>query len=569
LKEKDNIEKYFEDNEIQHFDIKPEWLDDMSSKLDTYNANKKRFSYYWLLLLVVPLAIVIAFFLPASPTSQNGIKSATVDNTTAIQHQKTAVKTPSTNNEIIYKQETENLSKSENELGTSEQTTENVAEADQILNPINHSKPTIINTGLPSKESFSKARPKTPQKTSNLTVAQKPTLSKLKSQKNDLSNSTDTDDKIKSNISQPINNDNLATSSQSSVQTASNQIQDSNTAGKLESIAKQTETAEPKVEQAHSSITAKQTPETKTVPPVSENKSIIDSNKTSKNEDSTDDINNIENEPKEDITVTKKKSGYKVWSAGFTLGPDLLQRQLSSTGSLLNFEQKKAEEQIKNTWGFDLELNRYLTPWLAVGTGIGFKSYQEINKYSSIITTTYDTTYTIESNTYVLFTDSSDVINQDSTGNLDTTWVYTDSIIITEITTDTNIVSKTQVDSSKKAANGTVTSSYVQIPINAQLIFINTKKLTAYTNLGLSIGILTKNTGVMIDYQTNDIVNYTTRKMIYNGNIGLGFNYNFYGPLDYKLYGAYQFSLTNFSLTPSVEKRYNGITLRTGLVFHF
>ncbi|MDX1351066.1 MAG: hypothetical protein R3279_12490 [Putridiphycobacter sp.] len=568
MKEEDNIRDFFKDNDIQHFDIKPEWLDDMSSKLDTYNANKKGFSYYWLLLLVVPLAIVIAFFLPASPTSQNGIESTAVDNTTVIEHQKTAVKTPSTNNETIYKQETENLSKAENELGANEQTTENVAEAEQILDPINHSKPTTVNT-RPSKESFSKVRPKTPQKTSNLTVAQKPTLSKLKSQKNDLSNSTDTDDKIKSNTSQPINNDNLATSSQSSVQTASNQIQDLNIAGKPESIAEQTDTAEPKVEQAHTSITAKQTPETKTTPPVSENKSIIDSTKSSEKEDSTDDINNIENEPEEDITVTKKKSGYKVWSAGFTLGPDLLQRQLSSTGSLLNFEQKKAEEQIKNTWGFDFELNRYLTPWLAVGTGIGFKSYQEINKYSSIITTTYDTTYTIESNTYVLFTDSSDVINQDSTGNLDTTWVYTDSIIITEITTDTNIVTKTQVDSSKKVANGTVTSSYVQIPINAQLIFINTEKLTAYTNLGLTIGLLTKNTGLMIEYETNNILNYNTRKMIYNSNIGLGINYNFFGPLDYKLYGAYQFSLTNYSLTPSVEKRYNGITLRTGLVFHF
>jgi len=222
-----------------------------------------------------------------------------------------------------------------------------------------------------------------------------------------------------------------------------------------------------------------------------------------------------------------------------------------------------------NTWGFDFEVNRYLTPWLTVGTGIGYKKFQEINSYSSSNTLILDTTYTFENNTYVLFTDSSDVISQDSSGNLDTTWVYTDSIFITETTIDTSINSTTEIDSSKKVANGIVTSSYIEIPINTQFIFISTDKLSAYANLGVTLGLLTKNTGQVINYNTNEIVNYTTRKMIYSSSIGLGINYNLIGPLDFKLYGAYRFNLTNLSLAPNVDKRYNGINLRTGIVYHF
>ncbi|MFK8046778.1 MAG: hypothetical protein AB8B72_14865 [Crocinitomicaceae bacterium] len=572
MKEDDDIANIVNNTEVESFDIKPEWLDDMSAQLDAYNSKMGVSKYWWFSLLLIPVIVLSIFLLSDSNEKKNiaEIRKNSPEN---------ELTDSSSSNDLFDKNN--NRSQSDKSAAfnrLSDGIDDNQTDSLQLHttainnNTVNEST-SLINSksGLNTRIDLNQFQKSNFKSNGNSKVFNKTgstqniksdlqtdifTTKKQQLQTEARNNKAKADASIELNISQSMDSTNAKNS-----QTFQNTADTVYTLMPEKVEFNENKTHQNILEEENYSVDSVKTnvqPNTSpnTTDSTKNTPSIVNNSEPSSSENGDDEVDE-NNDKKADL-----------WSVGFTLGPDILRKQLTTNTELLNFEQKKTEELFDNTWGYDFEVNRYLTPWLSLGSGIGFKKFQEVNSYSAKSTTTSDTTYTFEYNTYPVFTDSMAVIGQDSLGP-DTSWVYTDSIIVTESTTDTSITSNTQIDSSNKAANGIVTSTYVQIPINAQFIFVNTDKLTAYTNVGLTIGLLTKNTGRVIDYSSNELVNYTTRKMIYNASIGLGLNYNIYGPFDYKIYGAYQFSLTNFSLAPNVNKRYNGFNLRTGLVFHF
>ncbi len=257
-----------------------------------------------------------------------------------------------------------------------------------------------------------------------------------------------------------------------------------------------------------------------------------------------------ENQPK------SKQS--KNWFLGLNAGPDVLNRTLNTNANLLNFKQKSTETTFINTWGFNFDFGYQFNQYLALTTGLGYKNYIENNDFKATTFNTYDTTYQYIDNSYFEF-DS--VFFQG-------VW-YPDSTWITDIDTITTIDTHTHIDSSKFEANGQTQQQYLKIPIRARLTFISKKRLSLYTDLGLSLGVLIKSSGWTIGYDTDEISPYRTTQLFWEPSIGLGLNYNLIGPLDLNIYGAYQRQLSSMSLHPNISKHYNGFGLRTGLTFRF
>lgn len=592
LKEEDDIAKLFNKTEVESFDIKPEWLDDMSAQLDAHNSTMRRKKYWWFVLLALPAVLIPLFMFiysgtdSAKKTAETNIVTTnkSIENQTSPQKNQTELMSGDSEQSSESTEDITTATKKSSTVATTEVKEEKSATRDDLKQ-----SPTVKakNNNSFTKKASSKANPNTRDlKQNNLATVSTNGNTLPTSEKNN----RNTGQNKSSNSALPLNSQsrkpieasakktntdfkdkiNVATSADKTIEIADSMG--------TKADAEHTASGQINTENTADSITQDKTPVTHivnadtlmTANNLSRGSIKPDSSVAEQTEASD---NSLADEGIDKETNTKiekdKKNSEKLWSIGFTLGPDFLAKSFTASTDFLNFEQKKEEEVFDNTWGYDFEINRYLTPWLMVGSGIGFKKYQEVNNYSATSTISFDTIFTFQDNSFMTFTDSIDSIFVDANGGVDTFWVYTDSILVIDTMTVMDVNSQTQTDSSKKVANGTVTSSYIQIPINAQFVFVNTKKLTAYANLGLTIGLLTKNTGKVVDFNTNEIVNFTTRKMIYTSNIGLGFNYNLFGPLDYKLYGAYQFNLTNLSVTPNVDKRYNGLTFRTGLVFHF
>lgn len=522
MREDDDIADFINNTDIESFDIKQEWLDDMGSKLDTFNRKKKR-SAFWFLLLLIPV-MALPLFLICDSENQ---KTEAINQFLNIEFVESSIENPLEYNSGLPANSNSKTTPLKSNNLAKEKTFKSLKNID--------SQRIMAN----SKDVFETKEPlikRLIETKSNNSIIQNKELTLIEAES--ITNTTfikpSINNKAKNiidpiNIIQPILNDTFRNEINPTI--IQTQIVDDKKFSTPDSSKIHSETAETSMVQADS----------------------IEANIIS--EDTTD-----EREIIEDNIIDRNDPKTKLWSIGFTLGPDLLNRQISTNSELLNFEQKKNEEEFNNTWGFDFEVNRQLTHWFSVGTGVSFKKYQELNSYSSSSYTTIDTSYSYEYNNYWIW----DTITNPN----DTSW-YLDTLYLIDTITTTNIDVLTKVDSSKKAANGIVSSNYFHIPISTQFIFINSKKLMAYTSLGLSIGLLTKNSGKVIDYSTNEIRNYTTRKIIFNSSFGLGFNYNLFGPLDYKLYGAYQFNLSNLSLAPNVSKKYNGYNFRTGLVFHF
>ncbi|MFD1551595.1 hypothetical protein DNU06_03180 [Putridiphycobacter roseus] len=570
MKEEDDIANFINNSQVESFDIKQEWLDNMSTQLDAYNAEKAAVTRkkWWFTLLLIPVIIFPVFWL----------------SDTKVEHSPTITTQETNNTVLIEKSLNDHAFKKSNASTpipndhTSDLTFEKTAitNLDKAIPPVEKSNNNTLNPA--ANKQVSKAKNKAiknkkqlnPQPKSSGKIAVKPMLNhnsksdQIASKKKTL----DSEDQLitqKDNVEVDPVVDNTfnpalqnlpdapsTVDSTSSPSKTEQQYQDSNPVPNV--VEYDSEKAETPIETAEQFAT---NPEIKTAADTSilwETQAIapaaLDSTYPAEiEEQNTDSVIAIAADIKIEGDDYKKP---KLWMIGLTLGPDLLSKQLTTSSELQNFEQKKTEELIDNTWGFDFEINRHLTPWLVVGTGIGFKKYQEVNSYGTETFITIDTTYVIEDISFMY---------KDST--------IADSVLIPNFLTVAKTSKDSVVDDSKQVANGTVSSSYIQIPINVQLIFLNKKKFNAYTNLGLTAGLLTNNSGLVVDYNTNEIVNYTTRKMIFSSSVGLGVNYNLIGPLDFKLYGAYRFNLTNFSLTPNVEKRYNGYQFRTGLVFHF
>ncbi|MFK8037473.1 MAG: outer membrane beta-barrel protein [Crocinitomicaceae bacterium] len=572
MKEKDDIANTVNNTEVESFDIKQEWLDDMSSQLDAYNLKKSTAKYWWSLLALIPILAGIIAFLPDSKESEDlatinaVVKNELVDKV----NDKKATAKSQKNNTIGFN--------SQDILTEDETATAASSELDALL---------VLETEKPSMADHSSIETpleKVADRTSNASSTEKNTRPTIPSRKTSPETSQgkqlNSDDQPASNSPYDVRdhtNDVENNKSQSEIvskpsnkpeekqkKESSNTARSETTETPIETIVNPslTESNQPIVELETNHSTA----ETPIINQAEENS--VEENSSTEPESNTITTTETENTASETAAVNSEQNNKseeestrisadgekpKLWSIGITVGPDLLEKETISTeDGLLNFEQKKKEELFDNTWGFDFELNRRITPWLTLGTGIGYKKYQEVNSYSSDTFITIDTSYRITDISFMYI---------DST--------ITDSVLIPNFLTVTDIIKDTIVDSSKQAANGTVTSSYIQIPINAQLTFIRTKKFRAYTNLGLNLGLLTKTSGVVLDYTSNDIVNFNTRKMIYNANIGLGLNYNIFGPLDYKVYAAYSRNLSNFSLQPNIQKHYHGFNFRTGLVFRF
>ncbi len=557
MKEEDNIEQFFKNNEVKSFDIKQEWLDDVSAQLDAYNSKNRTRWHLWLLALVPIVSIIVLIASLNSGQAKKQYASRTTKTTVRVNKYQTE-------SEIVSIQEKNKPEAIQEEHSTNINQTlelkhENPNKTKEVVKPLKKLTLPTVRRNNPKNSFNTKAFSK-----KTLLKAQKTDSSPLlndaeQSATSNISNSEINQPKQKESIVNSSNDNSVLNETESEVL---NQINQPDSKSEIVENGKHiTNTKEAESEQ-------KGTPEIKKENLANNGSSApIDS---SDNEQTTDKIENKsldidELNTDDDIIIDQSGDKDKLWFAGFTLGPDLLERQLKSTSDQQNFQQKKDEESMANTLGFDFELGRYLTPWLTAGTGIGYKTYKETNSYSATSFITNDTIVTTINNTYFIPSDS--ILDVDVTG--DTVWVVIDSTEVIETEYVTEIKTKTEIDSSKKVANGPVTSSYFQIPLTMQLIFANTDKLTAYANISLSVGVLTKNTGMVLAYGSDAIETYKTRDLIFNSTIGLGFNYNFYGPFDYKLFAAYHSNLSNLSLAPNIDKRYTGINFRTGLVFHF
>ena len=539
LREEDDIAKIVNNTKVESFDIKQEWLDDMSSKLDVYNSQMNSSKRWWLPLLLIPVVALPTFLIGdtndnAKVLSENNViiktepnKSLSDNNTF---HEKRSILRPSQEDKVVDV-ENRNLKKLklDLEIPHNQKSSNDATSLFTATIPKNHLKKPVdpnvqIVSNKPALEPEKQLMPSNEVK-SDVAINNTPSLPATSEVDKHQIEQTKIETK-------PVNfEENVLTSNSEKIDL---EKVDTNLLEHTKSIPEEPE------------IIAEE--------PVVEEKQVLqDSNQTQNDaEQLIEDIDNEDKIEEEDIKIDSEGSKDKLWMIGFTLGPDFLTKEVTSGSDSINLKQINEEELIDNTWGYNFELSRQLTPWLTLGTGIGFKKYQEVNSYSPETFVTSDTSYIITDISYMY---------KDST--------LADSVLIPNFLTVPKISKDTIIDSSKEAANGTVTSSYIQFPINAQVNFIHTKKLTAYTSFDFTIGILTKNTGMVLDYATNDIITYTSRQMIYNSSVGLGLNYKLFGPLHYKLFGAYQINLSNLSVVPNIDKRYNGFSFRTGLVFQF
>lgn len=552
MKEEDNIANIVNNTEIKSFDIKQEWIDDISTKLDAYNSKRKQLVYWYALAAIL---LITSFFI-LFYTSKNTINNPTyTDSNTKTNQTKGKSITPSNNQHKVPNTTIQNKTSKLKTPTIQHKTITN--SSTQALNRITKTKGELAN-------SLKKQKKNTTEETQQKSIVKKdlqipiqhPVVTTLITNQNDHIESDIQDSQNHLNENNTSRNNSKNTESKHSQDLGENNFDDHLTKSENNESTNESHTIKQLENNQTSFIGPKDS--IKTIDTLITSSSIsLDT--TIVQATLIDSLKDTDKE--QDTTIDYKKPRAKNWAIGFAIGPDRLDKQLTSTADFQNFDQKKTEELFSNTWGFDFEINRNLNNWLSLSSGLGLKEYKETNSYSSSSYNTYDTVTNFFNNSYYIY-DS--IYNQ-----VDTTWIIIDSTWVIDTSTTTTIKTYTKIDSSKKAANGEITSQYIQIPISCQLTFIRTEKLRAYTNLGISFGVLTKNTGVTLGFENNTIANYTTRKLILSSTIGVGVNYNFFGPFDYKVYAAYRGNLSNFSLRPDIKKKYNGFVFRTGLIYKF
>ncbi len=531
-------------DEITTFEIKQEWLDDMSSKLDAYNKQQRRrwFAFFYFPLFALVSAYGLFFYSKnvSQSSSPESEKMVLTENISNLNHDSDRENTIERERSVITGKKSIDDRKKNTDFA------EEVKTQDQRTvkhNPKTNSgtqtgktqgtsvKPVNDNNNV--RSSISTPNITTPAFKPEPTTNDKVVLDKSQE---DVPPKTSERETVSSNKPDSVHDNTPASEPDKTVNSTTN-------------------SDEPQEDIASNSN------EADSIPGDISNATTQDSIPASIQE--IDTTNN--DRPEEDENPIRPNTNRpNKWAVGFVFGPDVLQKQFDASSNLKNFEQKKNEEDYTNTWGFDFEFSRRLNKWFSISSGTSFKQYKENQEYHSFIYNTYNTYDTI-----IDLIDNSYFIYDSMYNQIDSMWVIIDSTWVVDTMTVTTINTTTHTDSTEQVTKGQTTSQYVQIPISTQLTLFQTKKLRGYTNLGLTFGILTKNTGQVIGYDDDNFVNYTTRKLIVSSTIGLGLNYNFYGPFDYKIYGAWQTNLSSFSLHQAVTKKYNGFNFRTGLVFNF
>ncbi|MDB9932222.1 PorT family protein [Flavobacteriales bacterium] len=237
---------------------------------------------------------------------------------------------------------------------------------------------------------------------------------------------------------------------------------------------------------------------------------------------------------------------------------------ISRLGNSTNQEyltKRTEEENYLTNYTGGIMLERFITDKIKLGTGLTYISYGSNNSYSS--STVYDDFQQFKGLDSV-YNPTIDSIFYQPSG----TWLP--YLIRMDTTLDSAFVAqqKAREDSAALNSSGKVSFSYVELPLLIGY-YKTINKWSFGLNTGVSVGLLTQSSGSFIDENLVSMQVAQSQQLVWNYLLSPEFNYQFNEKLYLGFQPFFRMGLNNLSLSEPIDRSYYSIQFNAKIGVRF